>query len=158
MKPTPAGWPRIVPGVYYQDPRAAIDWLCSAFGFEVRLLVEGEGGRVEHSELNFGKDGMIMVGAAGTSGGPKDAWRRYQASPREVGGKGTQGLALFVDDADAHCARARAAGAQIFMEPTTNDYGDDYWTDRTYGALDPEGHHWWFMQRLRNPRGEQGPA
>src|SRR5215831_14857649 len=111
MKPTPPGWHRIVPGVYYQLPRAAIDWLCNEIGFEVRLLVEGEGGRVEHSELNFGKDGMIMVGAAGATGNEKDQWRRYQASPRELGGKGTQGLALFVDDADAHCARARDAGA-----------------------------------------------
>jgi uncharacterized glyoxalase superfamily protein PhnB len=27
--------------------------------------------------------------------------------------------------------------------------GADYWTDRSYGAIDPEGHHWWFTQRLR---------
>ena len=43
----------------------------------------------------------------------------------------------------------RAAGATIAMEPATTDYGEDYWSDRTYEAIDPEGHHWWLMQRLR---------
>jgi uncharacterized glyoxalase superfamily protein PhnB len=150
MKPTPAGWPRISAGIYYLDPAAAIDWLCTAFGFELRLKVEGEGGRIEHSELTYG-DGLIMVGTAGPSSNEKETWRQYYASPRELSGKSTQGLAVFVDDADAHCARARAAGAKIFREPKTDDYGEDYWADRTYGALDPEGHHWFFMQRIRNP-------
>jgi uncharacterized glyoxalase superfamily protein PhnB len=58
-------------------------------------------------------------------------------------------LCVYVDDVDAHCRRARAAGATIAMEPTTNDYGSDYWTDRTYEAIDLDGHHWWFIQRLR---------
>jgi uncharacterized glyoxalase superfamily protein PhnB len=151
MKSTPAGWPRITPGVYYQDPRAAIDWLCRAFGFEVRLKVEGEGGRIEHSELQFG-DGLIMVGTAGPGDAAKEAWQKDYASPKSLGGKCTQNLAIFVDDADAHCARAKAAGAAIIREPKTDDYGDDYWADRSYGAKDPEGHHWWFMQRVRDPK------
>ena len=51
MKPTPAGWPRIAPGVYYREAGAMIDWLCRAFGFEVRLKVVADNGRIEHSEL-----------------------------------------------------------------------------------------------------------
>ena len=47
-------------------------------------------------------------------------------------------------------AHARAAGAIIAEEPTTHDYGDDYWTDRSYGAIDLGGHQWWFTQRLRS--------
>jgi uncharacterized glyoxalase superfamily protein PhnB len=150
MKETPPGWPRITPAVYYEEPQRAIDWLCRAFGFEVRLKVEGEGGRIEHSELSFGPDGLIMVGTADGRG--EKEWQKLYASPRSLGGKGTQGLALFVDDVEAHCAHARAQGARIFCEPQTSDYGDDYWSDRSYGALDPEGHLWWFIQRLRNPR------
>src|SRR5688572_76561 len=50
-KPLPMGWPRISGAVFYDEPARAIDWLCAAFGFEVRLKVEGEGGRIEHSEL-----------------------------------------------------------------------------------------------------------
>jgi uncharacterized glyoxalase superfamily protein PhnB len=151
MKQTPAGWPRISPSVFYEDPRSAIDWLCNAFGFEVRLKVEGEGGRIEHSELELA-DGLIMVGTAGSTNPLKDTWQRYYASPKWFDGKTTQALAVFVDDVDAHFAHAKAAGATILSEPTTNDYGDDYWADRSYGAKDPEGHLWWFMQRVREQR------
>jgi uncharacterized glyoxalase superfamily protein PhnB len=55
-----------------------------------------------------------------------------------------------VDDVDAHAAQARRAGAKIIEEPTTTDYGEDYWADRGYRVEDPEGHQWWFMQRVRN--------
>lgn len=145
MKPTPSGWPRMCASVYYEDARAAIDWLCSAFGFEVRLKVEGEGGRIEHSELVFG-DAVVMVGQVGR-GKP---WQNKFVSPRQVSGNNTQALCIFVDDADQHCERARGAGAVIGREPETHDYGDDYWVDRTYQAVDPEGHRWWFMQRVRD--------
>jgi uncharacterized glyoxalase superfamily protein PhnB len=37
----------------------------------------------------------------------------------------------------------------VVREPETSDYGEGFWADRTYGALDPEGHLWWFMQRVR---------
>ena len=149
MKPTPPGWPRISAALFYSDPRKAIDWLCSAFGFEVRLLVEGQGGRVEHSELEYG-EGLIMVGGVGP-GYAKEGqpWRHRLASPGMVGNRTTQNLCLHIDDADAHCARARAAGAQICYEPQTTDYGGDYWADRSYGAFDLEGHMWWFMQRVQ---------
>ena len=66
-----------------------------------------------------------------------------------LGDRNTQALCIFVDDVDAHCAHARRSGARIEMEPTTTDHGDEYWTDRSYLAVDPEGHRWWFMQRLR---------
>ena len=77
-------------------------------------------------------------------------FKALHASPRDIGGRNTQALCLFVDDADAHCAHARAHGATIYSEPATHDYGDDYWSDRSYGASDLEGHTWWFMHRLRD--------
>ena len=147
MLPPPPGWPRISSAVFYKQPAAAIDWLCTAFGFEVRLKVEGEGGTIEHSELVF-EGGLIMVGAEGHNVRPGD---EHMVSPRSTGGGNTQLLGIFVDDVDAHCARARAAGARIFREPETNDYGAEYAMDRSYGAIDPEGHLWFFMQRIRNP-------
>jgi uncharacterized glyoxalase superfamily protein PhnB len=144
MKPTPKGWPRLSQSVYYQDPAGAIDWLCDAFGFELRLKVEGDAGEIVHSELTYG-EGMIMVGG----NGGKEAWQVRMKSPKDVGGANTQSICIFVDDVDAHCAHARTRGAEILREPATSDYGDDYWSDRSYGALDPDGHIWWFMQRLK---------
>lgn len=151
MKPTPKGWPRLSSAIFYNDAAKAIDWLCEAFGFEVRLKVEGEGGRIEHSELTYG-DALIMVGTSGKKPG-REHWPEY-ASPLSVGGANTQGVMVIVDDADAHFERARAAGAGILDEPRVHDYGPDYWADRSYGAVDIEGHMWWFTQRLRNPPGE----
>lgn len=148
MKQPPAGWPRISSAVFYEDAAAAIPWLCRAFGFEVRLKVEGEGGRIEHSELVFG-DGLVMVGTAG--GKSERPVPLPCRSPRSLGGANTQTLCVCVDDVDAHCERARAAGARIADEPATQDYGEEYWSDRTYRAQDLEGHHWWFMQRVREP-------
>lgn len=148
MKPTPPGWPRISNALFYRDAAAAIDWLCAAFGFEVQLKIEGEGGRIEHSELTFG-GGLVMVGEEGPREGRPGTGHRK--SPRSIDGVNTQCLMVYVDDVEAHCARARAAGAKIVAEPSTTDYGEEYWTDRGYECEDVEGHHWWFYQRLRTP-------
>jgi uncharacterized glyoxalase superfamily protein PhnB len=148
MKPTPPGWPRFSSAVVYADAAAAIDWLCDAFGFEVRIKVEGEAGRIEHCELTYG-DGLLMV--AQETADSDRATKRLLRSPRSMGGLTTQALMFYVDDVQAHCARARAKGARVVEEPATHDYGEDYWTDRSYGALDPEGHLWWITQRLRTP-------
>jgi uncharacterized glyoxalase superfamily protein PhnB len=127
----------------YEDAAAAIDWLCRAFGFEVRLKVEGDGGRIEHSELVFG-DGVVMV-----SDETKREKFPYMHAPKSVGGANTQSMMVYVDDVEAHCKRARAAGGVIAKEPETHDYGGEYWADRSYECIDVGGHHWWFCQRMR---------
>ena len=147
MKPAPADWPRISSALFYDDAAAAIDWLCETFGFQVRLKVEGEGGRIEHSELVFG-EGLIMVG----QGGGDRPGQPRMVSPRATGGANTQNLCVYVDDVEAHHARARACGAEIFRELETSNYGEEYNSDRSYGALDLEGHQWFFMQRVRDGR------
>ena len=149
MKKPPDGMPRMFSSVFYEDAPAAIDFLCRAFGFEVRLKVEGEGGRIEYSELVFG-EGLVTVSSTG--GKSTRSVPLPGKSPRAVGGANTQIIGVIVDDADAHCARAMAAGAKIVEPPTTNDYGDDYWTDRSYRTEDPEGHTWYFWHRVREGR------
>ena len=147
MKPTPSDWPRISSSIYYQDPARAIDWLCRAFGFEIRLKIEGDGGSIVHSELEYG-EGLIMVGGEG--GWTSNPERRFAKSPRSVGDANTQSLMVYVDDVEAHCARARAEGATIVTELAVSDYGPDYWSDRGYSCEDLEGHTWYFAQRLRS--------
>jgi uncharacterized glyoxalase superfamily protein PhnB len=150
MQPTPPGWPRFSSAVVYRDAAAAIDWLCDAFGFQIRLKVEGENGRIEHCELEYG-DGLLMIAQETSDSSSK--WRQVFRSPRSLEGANTQSLMFYVDDADAHCAHARNRGARIVEEPATHDYGQDYWADRSYGALDLEGHVWWVTQRVRNAPG-----
>jgi uncharacterized glyoxalase superfamily protein PhnB len=145
MKPTPKNWTRISSSLAYQDAQKAIDWLCNAFGFEVRLKVEGDGGIVQHSELTFG-EGLLMVSdeRAGKPG-------HRMKSPRSVGGANTQSIMIYVDDVVAHSERAKAAGGKITYEPAVSDYGEDYWSDKSYECEDPEGHRFWFCERLRSP-------
>ena len=132
--------PAFIPSVCYKDGPTALKWLEAAFGFKISEVLTDKQGKIVHAEMTHG-DGVIMVG---------NEWADWTRSPASVGGVNTQCLCVCVDDADAHCARARAAGAKIVEEPKTNDYGDDYWADRSYRAEDPEGHQWWFMQRVRD--------
>jgi uncharacterized glyoxalase superfamily protein PhnB len=144
MKPPPKGWPRMSSSIFYADPRAAISWLCDAFGFELQLKVEGDDGEIVHSELKLDEALVMVSGASGT-----EPWQALYRTPQAIGGGVTQALAFFLDDVDAHHARAVTKGAKVVRALATNDYGDDYWSDRSYGALDLEGHLWWFMQRMR---------
>jgi uncharacterized glyoxalase superfamily protein PhnB len=151
MKELPKGWPRLSAAIYYDDAAGAIDFLCQAFGFDVRLKVEGEGGRILHSELVYG-EAVVMVAQSGSR--PDRPQLPPGASPRSIAGANTQNLMLYVDSADRHYEQASGAGATITDEPSIHDYGPDYWSDRSYGALDSEGHMWWFTERVRNPPGE----
>jgi uncharacterized glyoxalase superfamily protein PhnB len=145
MNDPPPDWPRISTALYYDDAARAIDWLRDAFGFEVRLKIQGDDGSIQHSELTYG-DGLIMVAQAGLPDKPP-----FRKSPLSVGDANTQNLMIYVDDVETHYQRARDAGAKIVSELSTMDYGGDYWIDRGYECEDFEGHHWWFFQRLRNP-------
>jgi uncharacterized glyoxalase superfamily protein PhnB len=140
MKPPPKNFPRITPGLTYDDARAAIDWLCKAFGFEVQLKVEGDDGSIEHSELRYG-EGVIMI----SSPKAKNPW---YITPAKAGGT-TASLMIYVDDIEAHHKRVMAAGGKEVRPIETHDYGDDYWVDRSYGVEDPGGHHWWIAQRIK---------
>ena len=127
--------------VFYRDPRAALDWLEKAFGFERSMVITDKDGRLAHSEMKFG-DGYLMVGSE---------WADFVASPASVGGKNTQLVHVQLQDGiDAHCERARAAGAAILMEQADQFYGD-----RTYRALDLEGHVWTFAQTVSNVTREE---
>ena len=120
----------VIPFLGYEDPRAAVDWLARAFGFEASAVHEGENGEIVHAEMRFG-DGMIMLGRPGPSFGMKTA--------KELGAV-NQGIYSIVDDGiDAHFERAVAAGAEVVMELHDTDYGS-----REYMVRDPEGNLWSF--------------
>jgi uncharacterized glyoxalase superfamily protein PhnB len=126
-----ADWPAIIPYIRYEDAPAAIDWLERAFGFE-RRAVQEDGGKVAHAEVAY-NNGLLML--ASTHEDHPEAAR----TPRQLGGQATGGMYVVVDDVDAHCERARAAGAEIVREPADQHYGS-----RDYVARDPEGFSWSF--------------
>jgi uncharacterized glyoxalase superfamily protein PhnB len=118
------------PVLRYRDANAALDWLKDAFGLTEHTVYRADAGTVAHAELALGA-GMIMFGQH-----HDDGW---------MGGKPPDPLAspvsvyAVVDDPDAHCRRARAAGAEIVRELADMDYGS-----REYSARDLEGNLWSF--------------
>ncbi|HEX7758421.1 MAG TPA: VOC family protein [Caulobacteraceae bacterium] len=138
------GYPSITPLIWYQDPVAALAWLERAFGFETRMVVDDGQGGVIHSEAVFG-DSLVMV-----VGPPHGA----AASPAGLTGRHTASVHLQLSDGlDAHCERARAAGAVIQREPATQPYGD-----RVYTCLDLEGHPWSIGQTIEELTAQQMAA
>jgi uncharacterized glyoxalase superfamily protein PhnB len=131
--------PAVVPAVFYRDPLAALHWLEKAFGFETSMLVTDDDNNVGHAEMSF-RGGHIGVGGEWAS--PELLGPAEMKSPASIGGVGTQFVRIHLAEGlDAHCERARAAGARIVQEPADQFYGA-----RTYRALDPEGHVWNFDQ------------
>jgi uncharacterized glyoxalase superfamily protein PhnB len=127
--------------VCYRDPMAAIAWLESAFGFEPAMIITDQEGNLAHSEMRLG-DGLIMIG---------NEWDAMTRSPVSLDGRTTQTVHVHLTaEIDAHCAHARAAGAEILAEPETQFYGD-----RTYRARDLEGHIWTFGQTVETLTPEQ---
>ena len=124
--------PTMVATMRYDDAGGMIEWLGKAFGFERHFVVPGDNGTIAHAQLVFGS-GMIMLGTA-----RDDEWGGVVKTVRAVGGT-TGAVYVVVVDCDAHCARAKAAGAEILYGPRDTDYGS-----REYAARDPEGHIWSF--------------
>ncbi len=116
----------VIPVLIYPDVREAVAWLLTAFGFVERVRI----GEDHRSQLGIG-DGAVIVGDV----------RHDRRPPRA--GEVTHSVMVRVDDVDSHCERARAAGAQIVMEPTDFAYGE-----RQYTAADPAGHQWTFSETL----------
>ena len=122
---------RTAPYLFYEDLAAAIDWLVAAFGCSEHMRLRGPGGFIAHAEVALG-DGLVMLGNVG----PRNAVRPVTVR---------SSVYAFVDDVDAHCRRAAAAGAEILEPPADQPYGD-----RVYLARDPEGHEWYFAQHLHD--------
>ncbi|MEV6843118.1 VOC family protein [Actinoplanes sp. NPDC051411] len=116
----------VIPVLSYPDVRAAVAWLTSAFGFVERVRV----GENHRSQMRFG-DGDLIVADTGSHRSPP------------VPGQVVASVMVRVEDARAHCAHARAAGATIVMEPTDFEYGE-----RQYEAMDLAGHFWTFTETI----------
>lgn len=123
----------VIPVLIYDDVRAAVDWLSAAFGFTERVRI----GEDHRSQLSFG-EGAVIVGDV----------RHDRRAPRP--GEVTHSVIVRVDDAQAHCERARAQGARIVAELTDFPFGE-----RQYTAEDPAGHQWTFSQTVADVAPEQ---
>ena len=116
----------VIPVLIYPDVRAAVDWLGTAFGFVERVQI----GENHRAQLSFG-EGAVILGDV-----------RNERRPPQPG-QVTHSVMVRVEDAHAHCERARERGARILAEPTDFPYGE-----RQYTAEDLAGHQWTFSQTI----------
>ena len=135
-------YPAVIPMLAYENGPAAMDWLARAFGFRERTRMLGQDGRLSHGEMDAG-DGLIMLATPSPHyHGPKrhreesEAAARWSEVPYII-----DGVLVYVDDVDAHFARAQAAGATILSPVEQSGEG------RRYRAEDLEGHRWMFIER-----------
>ncbi len=123
----PATSQSIFPIVPFHDPRAAIGWLDRAFGAEATAVYpEDPNEPLVHAEVRVG-DGLVMLNDAGRADDSPFALRQPVL------------VYVVVDDPDGLHDRAKAAGAEIVMELTDQDYGS-----RDFAARDPSGNIWSF--------------
>ncbi|MGH2913648.1 MAG: VOC family protein [Solirubrobacteraceae bacterium] len=113
----------------YDDIQAAHDFLVDAFGLQSGGVVDDTDGQAVHGEIRVSEAAIWLHRVSA-----ENELSAASALPAASGG-----LAVIVDDVDAHHAHARASGAHIDSDPTDQPYGR-----REYGARDPEGHRWWF--------------
>jgi uncharacterized glyoxalase superfamily protein PhnB len=109
----------VFPGIRYRDEHAAMEWLTKAFGFQRHALFTDDDGKLVHAEMRLGP-GIVMLGAAPECA---EGFNVY----------------VYVENVDAHHARARDAGAEIVRPLADTAYGS-----REYGARDLDGHYWYF--------------
>jgi uncharacterized glyoxalase superfamily protein PhnB len=91
----------VIPELAYPDIGDAIDWLCTAFGFTLRIRIADH-----RAQLNVGDGGAVVL--IEQSGG---------ASLRTA-------VMVRVEDVNAHYDRARRSGGRIGREPTDYPYGE----------------------------------
>jgi uncharacterized glyoxalase superfamily protein PhnB len=119
------------PCLSYRDAPAAIEWLCSVFGFERHAVHAAADGTIAQAELRYGH-GMIMLASL------KDTeYGRLIRQPADLGGFVTQSVYLTTADPDGLHAKATAAAAEMIIELRNEPYGS-----RGFTCRDPEGHVW----------------
>jgi uncharacterized glyoxalase superfamily protein PhnB len=116
----------------YRNLPEAIVWLSRVFGFQEHYRY-GDPASPSGAQLHAGQ-AWLMVRSA----------RDGERTPAEAGFC-TQSLSIFVEDVEAHYARARAAGAKTVEELHETEYGEFQ-----YGVEDLDGHHWLFSRHARD--------
>lgn len=123
----PKGMQRVIPYLLVKDVAVTMKMLCEAFGFEEVERVTGPDGAVQHGEVGY-QDNVIMLGAARP---PMEDFKSM--------------VYCYVDDVDAHHAAAVAAGAKVTVELQDMFYGD-----RAYGCEDAEGNQFHFATHQKD--------
>lgn len=123
VSPVPRGFRMVTPYLVAADGGALLDFVGKAFGAEELLRVETPAPGV-HGEVRIG-DSMMMIGG-GIPG------KKFPGSLQP------NALHVYVEDCDAVCQKAVAAGATLIDEPRDQEYGE-----RSATVRDAAGNYWY---------------
>jgi len=123
VSPVPRGFRMVTPYLVAEDGPALLELAKQAFGAVEAFRSETHLGGV-HGEVTIG-DSRLMIGG-GVPGHKFPSTLHPNA------------LHLYVEDADAVCQKALAAGATLIDEPRDQDYGE-----RSASVKDPAGNFWY---------------
>ena len=126
---------KVMPYLCCRDAARALDFYARAFGAVETMRLAEPGGRIGHAEFRLG-DAVIML---------SDEYpERKVLSPQTLGGTPVA-THLYVDDVDAFCARAVAAGATL-----ARPVADQFYGDRSGQLEDPFGHRWFVATHVED--------
>lgn len=123
VNPVPRGFRMVNPYLVAEDGPGLLEFAKQAFGAEESFRSETPIGGV-HGEVTIG-DSRLMIGG-GIPGHKFPSTLHPNA------------LHVYVEDADAVCQKAVAAGATLIDEPRDQDYGE-----RSGSVKDPAGNFWY---------------
>ena len=109
------------------DTAAALRFYAQAFGAVEKFRLTEPSGRIGHAEMQLGPAVLML----------SDPYPEYGLHAPPGGTDIGSSVHLHVDDADALCAQAVAAGATLLMPPADQFYGE-----RGGRLRDPFGHTW----------------
>ena len=139
-KPVPENYARVTPYLALDGAAAAIEFYKKAFGATERMRFDAPGGKIGHAEIDI-EGGVIML----ADEYPDMNFR----SPNTLGGSPVT-IHVDVEDVDALCARAAAAGATV-LRPVA----DQFYGDRSCQLRDPYGHTWSFATHVEDVSPEE---
>lgn len=118
----------IFPILRYENPRAAMKFLCEALSFKTLFCVPETGEFVRHARLGLSGN-IVMLGSVRDD--------EVNLTTPTIAGRSTQALSVYVPNIEVHYAQAKQAGANIVTSLHETDFGS-----REYHLCDPEGHMW----------------
>ena len=126
----------------YEDGVAALEWLCTVFGFTEKEKWLDDQGRLSHGEITMGNDIIMLASPTPDYQSPKhhrtvcDAAAKWYQSPYII-----NGVLVYVDDVKLHFETAKSKGATMLSGLESGGPG------LLYRAEDLEGQRWMFMQK-----------
>jgi len=111
----------VIPELGYPDIGKAIDWLCDAFGFTLRIRIANH-----RAQMNVGDGAVVLTELA-------------EGQRVDIG----HSVMVRIENVDRHCEHAIRQGAKIIRPPADYPYGE-----RQYSVEDFAGHRWNFTQTI----------